>query len=57
MDNQTKVIITDIKMPFLSMVTFMVKWAIATIPAVIILVVIWMVVAGMLAGLAGWPGV
>ena len=57
MDNQTKVVITDIRMPFTSMVTFMVKWAIATIPAVIILVVIWMVVAGMVAGLAGWPGI
>lgn len=30
-------VITDIKMPFWSMVTFMVKWAVAAIPAVIIL--------------------
>lgn len=35
-----RVIITDIKMPFWSMVVFMVKAAIASIPAVIILVVL-----------------
>jgi ABC-type multidrug transport system permease subunit len=37
-DNQVTVI--DIKMPFLSMVVFMVKWAIAAIPALIILAVL-----------------
>ena len=31
------VIVTDIRMPFLSMVLFMVKWVIASIPAFIIL--------------------
>lgn len=35
--NQTKVVISDIKMPFWSMVVFMVKWAIAAIPAIFIL--------------------
>jgi len=35
--NQQHVTITDIKMPFLSMVVFMVKAAIASIPAFIIL--------------------
>jgi hypothetical protein len=33
------VIVTDFKMPFESMVVFMVKWAIASIPAMIILFV------------------
>ena len=33
----TEVVVTDIKMPFGSMVVFMVKLAIATIPAMIIL--------------------
>jgi len=33
----TEVVVTDIKMSFSSMVVFMVKWAIATIPAIIIL--------------------
>jgi len=32
-----EVVITDFKMPFGSMVVFMVKWAIASIPALIIL--------------------
>jgi CHASE2 domain-containing sensor protein len=34
------VVVTDISMPFGSMVVFMVKWAIAAIPAVLILAVI-----------------
>ena len=39
-------IITDIKMKFGSMVEFMVKWAVASIPAFIILCIIGLVVAG-----------
>lgn len=35
----SEVIVTDIKMSFSSMVVFMVKWAIATIPAIIILTI------------------
>lgn len=35
-----EVVVTDIRMPFLSMVTFMVKWAIASIPAMVILLVL-----------------
>jgi len=34
--------ITDINMPFWSMVIFMVKWAIASIPAIIILMFLFM---------------
>jgi CHASE2 domain-containing sensor protein len=34
---QTKVIVKDIEMEFGSMVLFMIKWAIAAIPAAIIL--------------------
>ena len=41
------VIIEDIKMPFPSMIIFMVKWAIASIPAIIILFLIWMMVMGL----------
>jgi hypothetical protein len=37
MENDSQnVIITDIKMPFFSMVTFMIKWVFAIIPAAII---------------------
>ena len=35
-----KVIVTNIRMPFWSMVRFMVKWSIASIPAMIILTTI-----------------
>ena len=34
---ETQVVVTDIKMPFISMVVFMVKWALAAIPAFLIL--------------------
>lgn len=34
---KTEVVIADCNMPFISMVMFMVKWAIASIPAMIIL--------------------
>jgi hypothetical protein len=33
-----EVVVTDIRMPFGSMVAFMVKWSIASIPALFILV-------------------
>jgi ABC-type branched-subunit amino acid transport system permease subunit len=42
MDNEIQqVIITDIKMPFFSMVVFMVKWALAAIPALIVIGIIF----------------
>lgn len=42
MDNDTQhVIITDIKMPFFSMVVFMVKWALAAIPAFLVIGIIF----------------
>jgi len=36
-----EVIVVDIKMRFWSMVFFMVKWVIASIPAILILTIIW----------------
>lgn len=44
----TAVVVTDIHMPFSSMVAFMVKWAIASIPALLILTVIGFFVAFLL---------
>ena len=38
-----EVTVIDIKMPFLSMVIFMIKWAIASIPAIIIIGIISLV--------------
>jgi hypothetical protein len=45
--------IVDIRMPFGSMVVFMVKWAIAAIPAVLILVVLGAILTGVLGGIVG----
>ena len=46
-----EVIVTDIQMPFGSMVVFMVKWAIASIPAAIILFIIGAILMAILAGI------
>ena len=47
--NIQRVVVTDIHMPFGSMIIFMVKWALASIPAIIILTLIaaiaWRVIA------------
>lgn len=53
MENNEKkeVVVTDIKMPFMSMVIFMIKWAIASIPAIIILTIIFVVLSGIFGGL------
>jgi len=49
-----KVSVTDLDMPFLSMVRFMVKWAIAAIPALLILMILgavfWALLLGFFAG-------
>jgi hypothetical protein len=50
-----RVLVTDVNMPFISMVRFMVKWAIAAIPAFLILIILgaifWTVVVGFFSGL------
>lgn len=52
---QSKVVVTDIKIPFMSMVVLMVKWAVATLPALIILSVIGSIIFGILTSLMrGW---
>ena len=48
-----EVTVTDIKMPFFSMVIFMVKWVIASIPAFIILFVLGTMLTGVLGGIIG----
>ena len=47
----SKVIVTDIDIPFRSMVNFMVKWSLASIPAFIILFTIFGIIFAMFAGL------
>ena len=55
MDNNglSHVSIVDIKMPFWSMVVFMVKAALASIPAVIILAFIFSILSGIFGGIFG----
>ncbi len=58
-DSSQEVTVTDIKIPFWSMVVLMVKWALAAIPAIIILVMIGSIVPVLLhalfGGAASWP--
>jgi len=59
-DNVQEIVVTDVKIPFLSMVVLLVKWALAAIPAMIILIIIGMVlsmvVGAMFGGMFGWHG-
>ena len=48
---QHHIIVNDISMPFNSMVVFMIKWAIAAIPAMIILYLIGLLIVSVFAGL------
>jgi len=52
-DDKREVIVTDVQIPFWSMVVLMVKWAIAAIPAVIILIVIGMVASMIISAIFG----
>ena len=54
---ETKIIVADIKMPFISMVIFMVKWAIAAIPAIIILFILGAILSGIFGRLFLGSGV
>jgi len=47
------VVVADIKIPFRSMVVLMVKWAVATIPALIILILIGSITSGIINALMG----
>jgi len=59
-NNVQEIVVTDIKIPFLSMVVLLVKWALAAIPAMIILIVIGavlsMTLGGLFGGIGGWHG-
>jgi hypothetical protein len=51
---ERNVVVTDIRMPFLSMVIFMVKWVIASIPAFIILSLIFTLIMFFVGGMNRW---
>ncbi len=48
-----EVIVTDVRIPFGSMVVLILKWAFASIPAMIGLVILGMLAAGIFAGMFG----
>jgi hypothetical protein len=54
MDTQEprEMVVVDIRMPFWSMVAFMVKWAIAAIPAITILLVFVVLLSALLRAMA-----
>ncbi len=56
-DPASRVTVVDIEMPFGSMVAFMVKWTIASIPAIIILFLIGAMIAVFLGGALASLGV
>jgi hypothetical protein len=45
MNSKQEVTVTDIKMPFTSMVIFMLKWTLASIPAILIIAIVGTLVA------------
>lgn len=55
----SKVIVVDLQMPFFSIVVLMVKWALASIPAIVILAAIFSLVTGLMGGMMStmmrWP--
>ncbi|NTV60985.1 MAG: hypothetical protein HGA77_06730 [Chlorobiaceae bacterium] len=48
-----RVVVTDIRMPFWSMVTFMVKWSFASIPAIILLSIVIGIIMAVVTALFG----
>jgi uncharacterized membrane protein YvbJ len=48
-----EVVVVDFRMSFNSMIIFMIKWAIAAIPAMILLFFIGMILIAILAGMRG----
>jgi len=59
-NNVQEIVVTDVKIPFMSMVVLLVKWALAAIPAIIILIsigaVLSMILGGLFSGMGGWHG-
>lgn len=53
MVERNAVVVVDVKIPFWSMVVLLVKWAIAAIPAVIILFVLGLAMSAAVAFLTG----
>jgi hypothetical protein len=54
MSETREVVVVDVKIPFWSMVILLVKWAIAAIPAMIILLVLAAATSMVLGGIFHW---
>ena len=54
MSERSEVVVVDVKIPFVSMVILLVKWTIAAIPAVIILVALATAASVVLGGVFHW---
>ena len=48
--SQQKVVITEIDIPFANLVSFLVKLAVAAVPAGIIVAIIWLIVSAVIFG-------
>lgn len=53
-NSRQEVVVVDVKIPFTSMVILLVKWAIAAIPAVIILIVLAGIISALFGGVFHW---
>ncbi len=54
-NEKSEVVVVDVKIPFWSMVTLLVKWALASIPALIILFIIGALLSALFGGVFhGW---
>ena len=53
-DGRNEVVVVDIKIPFWSMVVLMVKWTLAAIPAIVILIAIATFISAVFGGLFHW---
>ena len=54
MNERREVVVVDVKIPFVSMVILLVKWAIAALPAMIILITLATAASMVLGGLFHW---
>ena len=52
--NRQEVVVVDVRIPFTSMVALMVKWAIAAVPAVLILFVLVGMLSMLFGGIFHW---
>lgn len=53
MEHRQEVVVTDIRMSFTSMVIFMIKWVLASIPALIILSLLFGILTMLFGGFMG----